>query len=247
MEFLEYIENTNSSESIDELFAVYKKAIEQHGLDRVLFALETDHDSLQLKTGHGIINNYPEDWLNYYFEKGYDKIDPVRCYGIYQHGAFTWGEMKQKMRISKEQDNCLNMGIESGLHNGMAIALRGDPGELAGMALASTEKKDSFDGNIDLISAYTYQFYNVFKKLSQKHIQENYSAGTIKLTKAEYEVLTWMALGKQRRDIADILNISEHTVDFHKRNIFKKLQANSQVLAITKAISMGLIHPYPYK
>jgi len=247
MEFVEFIEKTNQSKTVEQLFGIYQDAVAEHGLDKVIFALETDHRDLDLRTGHGIHHSYPMDWLGHYLENGYDKIDPVRCYGVFQTGAFTWEDMAKKMPMSKAQKKCFNRGIESGLNNGIAVALRDKPGELAGMALASSEKKDSYDGNIDLINAYSNQFYMVFKRLSQKNESTKPDEAPIKLTNSEYETLTWLALGKNKPEIADILYITVHTVDFHIRNCYKKLQANSQALAITKAISMGLIHPYPYR
>ena len=56
-------------------------------------------------------------------------------------------------------------------------------------------------------------------------------------------MLTWLAAGKSKPDIATILNKSEATVDTHVRRIFRKLDSNNRVMAISKALSFGLIRP----
>jgi LuxR family quorum-sensing system transcriptional regulator CciR len=40
-----------------------------------------------------------------------------------------------------------------------------------------------------------------------------------------------------------ILKVSEHTVNFHLKNAMKKLECSSRVVAVVKAIRMGMITP----
>jgi PAS domain S-box-containing protein len=65
----------------------------------------------------------------------------------------------------------------------------------------------------------------------------------VDLTKREKEVLSWVMAGKSNSDISAILNISEHGVDFHLRNLFKKLGVSSRVGAALRGVQMGLIDP----
>lgn len=64
----------------------------------------------------------------------------------------------------------------------------------------------------------------------------------IKLTKTEYEVLKCMAEdGPSYKMIADRLNKKFDTVNFHVRNIYKKLHVNCMTEAVIKAIKNRLI------
>jgi len=63
------------------------------------------------------------------------------------------------------------------------------------------------------------------------------------LTKRESEVLLWCSRGKSNWEIGKILSISEHGAEFHLRNIFKKLDTNSRVVAVVKAVQKGWIQP----
>jgi DNA-binding CsgD family transcriptional regulator len=60
------------------------------------------------------------------------------------------------------------------------------------------------------------------------------------LAARELEVLQHLAAGKRNRIIASALNISENTVKFHVRNLFKKLDVGSRTEAIALAHSHGL-------
>jgi two-component system, NarL family, response regulator YdfI len=62
-----------------------------------------------------------------------------------------------------------------------------------------------------------------------------------KLTPREVEVLRLLAEGLANRDIANRLNISEHTIKFHIRSIFGKLSAATRTEAVTRGLRAGLI------
>ncbi|HSW05438.1 helix-turn-helix transcriptional regulator [Aquabacterium sp.] len=62
-----------------------------------------------------------------------------------------------------------------------------------------------------------------------------------RLTPRELETLRWIAQGKSDWAIAQILQVSEHTVDFHVRQILKKMACNSRHRAVLKALQHGLI------
>lgn len=61
------------------------------------------------------------------------------------------------------------------------------------------------------------------------------------LTSREKEILILMVEGLIKKEIAHRLQISFHTVDSHLRNIYTKLQVNSQAGAVAKALREGLV------
>lgn len=60
------------------------------------------------------------------------------------------------------------------------------------------------------------------------------------LAPRELEVLQYLVAGQRNRTIASTLGISENTVKFHVRNLFKKLDVGSRTEAIALANSHGL-------
>jgi DNA-binding CsgD family transcriptional regulator len=237
--FEEFVERANRARTTEELVKEFLATVKQHGLDRMIFCLQTNHDHIDMKPGVGVIQNYPEDWMKNYFEKGYDRIDPVITYCQNKMDTFTWAEIPQRLQMTRMQAQCLNMGIEAGLYNGVCTPLWG-PNQFAGIGLASKEKLDSWDGKLDHITAYCHHFYIVFQRLNRKTEGPEHN---IFLTPREHEVLKWAADGKSDSCIGAILNLSEDTVDYHFRQIFKKLNANTRVTAMSRAMSYGLIRP----
>lgn len=62
-----------------------------------------------------------------------------------------------------------------------------------------------------------------------------------RLTVREREVLHWTSEGKSAWEVGVILGMSEHTVNFHLRNLMTKLDVTSKHQAVLKALSLGLI------
>lgn len=57
-----------------------------------------------------------------------------------------------------------------------------------------------------------------------------------KLTKREKEVLRFLVEGKTKKQIADAIYLSYHTIDNHIRNIYKKLHVHTRTAAVTKTL-----------
>lgn len=60
------------------------------------------------------------------------------------------------------------------------------------------------------------------------------------LSNREAEVLEHISNGLSTNDIAQQLNISNNTVEFHRHNLMKKLSANNMAQLVKKAIQLGL-------
>lgn len=245
--FEDYVEKANRARSVDELLQVFLETVGQHGYDKMIFCLLSDHKQIGLAAGVGHLRNYPADWMQYYFQQGFDKLDPVISYCYQKMGTFTWEEMSERLDLTRKQKLCLNLGIEAGLNNGICTPLWG-PHRFAGIGLATTEKKDACDAKTDMITAYCNHFYIAFQRLHAAPDNTGNTVPNIYLTPRENEILTKVAEGKSDHDIAVLLELSLHGVDFHLRNIYKKLQTNSRIYAASKAIDLGLIRPllHPY-
>ena len=68
----------------------------------------------------------------------------------------------------------------------------------------------------------------------------------VSLTPTEVEILREIALGKTTKEIAAERNSSFHTVNTHRKNIFRKLEVNTAYEAIRYALRAGLIDTTDY-
>lgn len=67
-----------------------------------------------------------------------------------------------------------------------------------------------------------------------------------KLSSRQLEIACWLAEGKSSLSIAAILGISENTVDYHKKQVFRKWGVASIPQLCVKLAFSGLI-PNPWK
>lgn len=241
MNLEEFIERTNCASSQEEVFSLYREALKDLGYDSVVYSLLTDHPSIGKKAGHGITGNYPKDWMDYYIERGYFHQDPIPKHAFSTTAAYTWDHVVETRPISKLQRRVMNEAQDARLKSGAAVALYGPNFEVAGVGIASTAGGVKPDRNIlSLIRALSYQFHSAYCEFDRPAAP---SARIITLSPREREVLTYSAEGKGAAVVASILSISENTVNFHLKNIFRKLSVATTPMAVVKAIRLGLIQP----
>jgi len=69
------------------------------------------------------------------------------------------------------------------------------------------------------------------------------SCDPILLTEREIEVLTHISEGKTNVQIADLLFLSGHTVNTHRKNIMQKLGVNNTASMVMYAVKSGFVSP----
>ncbi len=235
-----FIEEANNAKSTQEVARLFGEILKDYGYDRFCYSLITDHPSLGLNAGHGIVANYPEDWMAYYKANLYEKKDPVPRHGFETLRPFTWESIQQTRELKADEKRVMNEAREAGLLDGVAIPICGHNGELAGVGMASSTGGIRPDiGVLRKLRTLAMEFHLAFTDLEKK----DRAVGNIHLTSREKEILLWVAEGKSDSIIADIIGVSHAAIRFHLNNIFKKLNANERTLATVKALRLGLILP----
>jgi len=241
LDFIDFIEKTNNATEEEEIFQQFQIALEKLGFDRVLYSLMTDHPSIGKEAGHGIMRNYPDDWMKYYTEKQYVEIDPVRRHVMLSSQPFHWSEMGKNIPYSREQVRLINESKEAGLKHGVGLGIHCPNSESVGLGFASSDPSvEVTQSTLSLIKAVANQFHFAYSEF-QKQRGQSKETPKVNLTRREREVLQWCAVGKSLSETAEILGISNSAVDYFMRNIFAKLEVNSKTFAVVKAIKYGLI------
>lgn len=236
----DFIEDANKAKSAQEVTQLFSDVLKTYGYDRFCYSLVTDHPSLGLDAGHGIIANYPDDWMSYYKDNHYEKKDPVPRQAFKTFRPFTWDSLSHTQDLDSGEKRVLNEAREAGLLDGVGVPIYGHNGELAGVGMASSAGGIKPDANVlSKLRALAMQFHLAFTDLEK----ESQAAKSVHLTSREKEILLWAAEGKSDSIIGEILGVSHATIRFHMNNIFRKLGANERTLATVKAIRQGLILP----
>ena len=103
----------------------------------------------------------------------------------------------------------------------------------------AADHEPDFDEKGNLKQADNFICSNNCKCL--KWNSKNITVDGNRLTPREIEIVTLLASDKPDKQIADELDISESTLNTHKKHLFEKFNVNSKSGLITKAISNKII------
>ena len=204
-------------QQIDLVLADLEKANDladlQKVIERLRDALSVDQmiyhwvNSKGASTGVG---TYSDEWRDRYLSSGYVRIDPVVLGGIRGFHPVDWKRLDWSSKAAKQfQADAIAHGVGN---QGMSIPIRGPHGQFA-LFTASHNCSDEHwanfieEGRPDLI--LLAHFFN--KRVLEL---EPYAlpSSVPQLSPREQEVLTLLALGYCRAQIAQSLSISEHTL-----------------------------------
>jgi len=94
--------------------------------------------------------------------------------------------------------------------------------------------RDALAGGSPMNPRIARRVLEMFSKLAPK--QNDYG-----LSEREKEILQLMTTGLIKKEIADKLTLSVHTVDTYLRRIYEKLEVNTRTGAVAKALREGLV------
>lgn len=234
------IELQKNAQTEQELKQVCEQFCSDVGFEYYLFAIckLTSLSAPEITT----ITNYPDAWIQVYFEEKFQRFDPVVRYCFENVSPIRWDHLQKLPEYaSPEGDMIFTKAAQLGLLYGVSTPLKAHTGEISIFSLATAEGAD-IDDRIDaaLSPAHTFAaelFNNLTRiKLTLEEKKED-------LTPRELECIFWACEGKTTWEMSQILDITERTVIFHLTSATKKLGAVNRQHAVAKAITTGLIKP----
>lgn len=242
MNLIEFISETSTCTEVDNLVHRFITFIGQYGFDQFVMSDMSHDNTNQKEKHHGLLVNYPKEWMNHYVTNHYIDHDPVYQKALTSRRPFTWKSATYAPETTQTGIRIMNEAQECKLYDGIALSIHQPLGQIIGMGISGSAKGVENSPTItNLIAAASNHFFMVYSDISgwndpHKRIP--------KLTERERETLFWLSRGKNRSDIADICTISESTVNRYCEKAFQKLEVNSSTMAVAKAIRMGLIRPF---
>ena len=240
MEIFEFVEHSNRTKSPSDLFDLLLSAAEREGFDRVAYGALNYREPLHLpdNPAPAVAMNFPDDWRDHYFERGYDEIDPVVALTPTIARPFLWTWLQQRFDLKIKQRLIFDEARAAGLNNGISVPLHGAWGRVAVLSFASRSTDSEPEAKLGRLNALASQFHVAFTDMSEgPRAQEM----PVHLSRRERDCLMWTAQGKSSWDIGMILNISGNTVNYHVKNAMRKLETTSRTVAVVKALRLNLI------
>ena len=226
---------TDTGSTVDEIFERIESASHALGFEYCAYGLRLPTPISSPRTV--MLSNYPLEWQARYASAGYLATDPTVAHGrlsqtplLWTHALFDatptlWEESQSfGLRHGWAQSSLDAVGVGGML----SLARSCDP--LSRAELASQEVKMRWLVNISHLA------------LSRLFVSDLVKDSHPDLTSREVEVLKWTADGKSSNEIADLLCISENTVNFHIKNSVVKLRAANRTAAVVRAAMLGLLN-----
>jgi len=181
-------------------------------------------------------SNYDPAWQRRYQEQNYLAIDPTIAHGMRSSEPLVWSDafFAQTPQLWEEAQ-------AHGLRHGWGQSRRDSDGTYSMLVLARSQ--GPIDGDELARSGEKLNWLVHVSHLAMKASGQAVEAGPAQapLTEREIDVLRWTADGKTSADIAEILGISERTVNFHVNSAVGKLGACNKTNAVVKAAMLGLM------
>lgn len=189
------------------------------------------------QTGYAL-STYSDSWHDRYFEKRYQEIDPVVRRGLSQIVPFDWADEENKdIETVQFFGEAREFGVAK---QGFSIPIRGVSGDHALFSinsdLSELEWKRYLREHKRDVMLAAFFFHMGVTDISDK---ENVK---LKLSQRERETLKWMANGKTSWEAAQIMDVSQRTIEFYLANIRVKMRVNTTTQAVARATILGCIY-----
>lgn len=182
---------------------------------------------------------YPDAWVSRYLLRGYVKVDPILREGLVRQLPFDWSDVEIPPTAYDFLLDAREHGIgESGYSIPIVTKTR--------RALLSLNSTKPWDEWKTIVSQFRDEWIELAFLIHRKAVFELHGEDdpVPQLAAREIECLHWTALGKDSKDIATILKLSEHTTQAYLKSARFKLGGATISAAIAKAIQLRLINPY---
>lgn len=179
--------------------------------------------------------NLPKSWIDFYFKSEFLPLDPVMRICHHPGTLWVWDD-----GVAGDGAKVLAAAREHGIYHGVshsAIAQNRATGILS-FASSDPVKNVVLSTELELKLQYLAELSlaSLFRlnDISMKQVN-------MELSDREREILKWTAEGKTSAEISLILSISQHTVNFHQKNMQKRLNAPNKTQIASYAAAIGLI------
>ena len=238
-----FIREAKAVASAEELFERFLSEAKKLGINLASYQIVSKNLQRTEKAEEPIFNTFPKEWTDHYAKNKRFENDPLIALSRAKGKPFHWYDVDKYTKLSAAEKTHINELKERGFRDGIAIPVFGPAGTMSFFSLGSDDHSLKFtEEDMQLLQYMCQTLHQRYSELNKTDEQKN-DAPAPKLSARERDVLQWVASGKSNSVIADILGISEHTVDTLLRRSYKKLGVSNRISAVLKGISYGIIQP----
>ena len=230
----ELLHTAETADSQDTLFQSIEASARALGFERCAYGLRLPVPVSNPRTV--LLNNYPGPWQARYMEAGYIRIDPT-----VQHARRTQAPLVWNAKVFGGVPGMWEEARSYGLRFGWAKSNL-DANGVGGMLTLARSQDELSESEVAANSLKMCWLAHMAHLALSRLMISSLADEAPSLTEREIEVLKWTADGKTSGEIADILAVSDNTVNFHIKNAVAKLGTSNKTAAAVRAAMLGLFN-----
>ena len=230
-----------TAQTMEQLSALFRQESRRLGFDSFIYALRvpTNFSNAQVI----LLDGYPQGWVQRYFDEAYYDSDPVMAWCVKSIVPVLWSDLV--LAPGSKEEKMMQEAAAYGLRDGVTMPVHSPQGELGILSLSidapPEHARHTAQAAIPYVQLLASHLHQAVRRINGLMADEGPN-----LTVRERECLSWAADGKASNEIAQLLGISESTVNFHLNNAMRKLNVVTRQQGIAKAALHRLIQPKPF-
>lgn len=180
------------------------------------------------------------NWPTYLF-KQFDELKMLQTFPVWREFYNNVDQVQYDIDLllrhasNVEAQRILELLKVSGLCHGVSLLLETEKGQ-QGIILYTSQSPSIDTKKLENIRAYSAEIFKDFIALDQYN-----SVKSVRLSKREYECVSWTSQGKTSYEIGMILGLSENTINNYLVAASRKLGAVNRAHMVAKALRDNII------
>ncbi|RJT23711.1 LuxR family transcriptional regulator [Mesorhizobium waimense] len=239
VEFGRFLDRTNGVAQSEQLFDLLSAFALNFDCRWVAYGSITSNQKClePVRCNPAVLLNFPEEWQERSFEMGYDRIDPIVKTCRTRPDAFRWSEVYNDVSTTEDERRVFDEAATFGLRSGISVPLHGPDRGFSIMSFAQVWNGELHNRTITYLQLAALHFH---LKVTESAVSSD-TENEPDLSPREKECILWIARGKSSWEIGRIVGISSDTVNFHVKNVLRKMDTPNRTAAAIKAINLGII------
>ncbi|MBV2360938.1 LuxR family transcriptional regulator [Thalassococcus sp. CAU 1522] len=235
-----YLIDLSNTDSVEVLWQMHCDTMASYGFDRLLYGFTRFRtaNSLGDPNDFVVLSNHPHDYREGFVEGGLYRHGPMVQWALDNEGWSSWrvmGERISKGELTAEERRVVEFNLAHKVHAGYTVSFKSVSSRAKG-AISLTARIGMTQDDADVVweenGADIVLMNNIvhLKILTLPMILPNQS-----LTPRQREALEWVGDGKTMQDIAQIMGLTQATVEKHLRLARETLNVETTAQAVAKA------------
>jgi DNA-binding CsgD family transcriptional regulator len=212
------------------------------GINTFSFTYYTYHPNSANKLKYDMCSPNFKSWHEHYLEEQYNDIDSTLAFAYQNHLPIYWNLKQQLAQSTSETERQMRKdSIAFGAESGLSIPIHGPHNNFAILLLVQMQDQpcnvQSMTAQYEFFVA-AHHYYHYLQSHLLNEVTEKESFG---LTQREIQCLLLLAKQYSVKQMAQSLEVSERTINFHLQKINKKLGTKNKYQSLAKALEHALL------